>query len=179
MISRWETKLMKNKAEIFSEVKKLAVYALYGVGLFFAIALIYVSISPNKKAQSSDSNAQKISQKTEAREVKPAEKIQIYEFHSTNRCHSCVTMGQYVKATVEEFFQPELRSGKIEFKEINVDLPENKELAKKFQAAGTSLCINSIIDGEDNIKEETQAWRLLGNQKAFSDYFSKKINSLL
>jgi hypothetical protein len=68
-------------------------------------------------------------------------------------------MGQYTKATVEEFFQSELSDGKIEFKEINVDLPANKEVSTKFKAVGSSLFLNAIIDGEDNITEKAQAWR--------------------
>ena len=163
-------------------MKKLGTYLLYGGALFFAIALVYISVSPDKKTESASSGSsvqEKSSQKTEIQETKSAEKVQIYEFHSTNRCYSCITMGQYIKATVEESFQPELKSGKLEFREINVDLPENKAVAAKFQAAGTSLFINAIIDGQDNIQEEAQAWRLLGNQKALSDYLSNKLRGMI
>lgn len=170
---------MKNNTEIFNGVKKLGTYLLYGGALVFAVALIWVSVKPNKKTESSDFNTQKSSQNVEARETKPAEKVQVYVFHSTARCYSCIMMGQYAKATVEEFFQTELKNGKIEFREINVDLPENREVAKKFKAAGSSLFLNAIIDGEDNIKEEVQAWRLLGSKAAFSDYLSKKIRSMI
>jgi len=160
-------------------MKKLGTYLLYSGALVFAIALVWISVSPDKKTQSSESNTKNNSQKVEVQEVKPAEKVQVYVFHSTNRCYSCVTMGEYAKATVEEFFQPELKDGKIEFKEINVDLPANKDVAAKFKAVGSSLFLNAIVDGKDNIKEEVQAWRLLGNQKAFSDYLSKKIRSII
>ena len=160
-------------------MKKTGFYWLFGGGLIIVLAFLYFGVRPDQKTEAANPNMQKSAQKTEIQATKPAEKIQVYLFHSTNRCYSCVTMGQYVKATVEEFFQPELRDGKVEFKEINIDLPENKELAAKYQAAGTSLFINAIIDGNDNIQEESQAWRLLGNQKTFSDYFSKKIRSLI
>lgn len=160
-------------------MKKLGTYLLYGVALVFAIALIWINISPNKKTESSDSNAQKSFQKAEVQETKPAEKVQVYVFHSTNRCYSCITMGKYVKETLEGNFASEFENGKIEFREINVDLPENKEVAIKFKAAGTSLFFNSIIDGKDNIKEESQAWRLLGNKQVFSDYLVKKIRGMI
>lgn len=163
-------------------MKKLGTYLLYGGALVFAIALVWISVSPDKKTESSDASTSTQTSNSKAAEVqktKPAEKVQVYVFHSTNRCYSCITMGEYTKATVDEFFQPELRDGKIEFKEINVDLPANKEVVTKFRAAGSSLFLNPIIDGEDNIKEEVQAWRLLGNQKAFSDYLSKKIRSMI
>lgn len=181
-ISKWEIKFMINNEKNSDRVKKLGTYALYGGALVFAIALIWISTSSDKETKSNSANTstQVSTPKTAGvQPVKPAEKIQVYEFHSTNRCYSCITMGQYIKATLEESFQAELKSGKIDFREINVDLPENKEVAAKFKAAGTSLFLNPIIDGKDNIKEETQAWRLLGNQKDFSDYFSKKIRSMI
>jgi|GEM_PF-1060455 len=162
-------------------MKKTGTYLLYGGALVFAVALIYISMSPDKKTQP-NTNASiqaSTSKAAEVQKTKLAEKVQIYEFHSTNRCYSCITMGQYIKATVEGSFQPELKSGKLEFREINVDLPENKEVAAKFQAAGTSLFINAIIDGQDNIQEEAQAWRLLGNQKSFSDYLTKKLRGMI
>lgn len=167
-------------------MNKIGTYALYGGALIFAGALVYASISSGKKTESANSKVStqvstqtKSSQKTEPQEIKPAEKVQIYEFHSTNRCYSCITMGEYIKAMVEESFQAEIKSGKLEFREINVDLPENKAIAAKFKAAGTSLFINSIIDGKDNIQEESQAWRLLGDQRALSDYLSKKIRGMI
>jgi thioredoxin-related protein len=112
-------------------------------------------------------------------DLKPAEKIQVFVFHSNNRCYSCETMGKFTKATIEESFQNEIKEGKVEFREINVDLPENKEIAQKFEATGSSIFINAIIDGVDNIKEETQLWRLLSNKQNFSDYLTKKVKEKL
>lgn len=163
-------------------MKKSGTYFFYGSALIFMIFLVYVIFGLNNKNESSENNinAQVSNSKSEKTEQnKLAEKIQVYEFHSTNRCYSCITMGQYIKDTLEESFQPELRDGKIDFREINVDLPENKDLATKFKAAGTSLFFNPIIDGQDNIQEEVQAWRLLGNKKAFSDYLVKKIRGMI
>ncbi|MDX9913001.1 MAG: nitrophenyl compound nitroreductase subunit ArsF family protein [Candidatus Moranbacteria bacterium] len=173
---------MINNEKNSDRVKKLGTYLLYGGALIFAIALIWISTSSDKETKSNSANTstQVSTPKTAGvQPVKPAEKIQVYEFHSTNRCYSCITMGQYIKATLEESFQAELKSGKIDFREINVDLPENKEVATKFKATGTSLFINSIIDGQDNIKEDTQIWRLVTNEKSFSDYLSAKLKDII
>ncbi len=153
---------------------------LYGIILLVAVFFIWTVYSDNHPTSNANQNVKDSSKVAEVQKnTKPAEKVQIYEFHSTNRCYSCITMGEYVKAMVEESFQSELKSGKIEFKEINVDLPENKAIATKFKAAGTSLFINAIIDGEDNIQEEVQAWRLLEDQKKLSDYLSSKIRGII
>jgi hypothetical protein len=169
---------MKDNKKISNGVKKVGTYFLYGVALFFAVSLIWTSVKPSagEKTESNDSGTLKSSQKVE---VQPAEKVQVYAFHSAKRCYSCVTMGQYTKETVEEFFQKELEEGKVEFKEINVDSPENKEMARKFKAVGSSLFINAIINGQDNIKEEVQVWRLLNNEKAFSNYLSTRIRETI
>ncbi|KKP68656.1 MAG: hypothetical protein UR66_C0004G0056 [Candidatus Moranbacteria bacterium GW2011_GWE1_35_17] len=162
-------------------MKKTGIYLLYGGALFFAIVLIIIFGSDKKTdLKNASVNTQSISaKKNPAEDVKPAEKIQLYLFHSTNRCYSCITAGEYAKKTLEQNFSQELKSGKIEFKEINVDLAENKEVANKFKAAGTSLFTNSIIDGTDNIKEDTQIWRLVSNEQAFSKYLSEKLKKLM
>ncbi|OGI35668.1 MAG: hypothetical protein A2283_11750 [Lentisphaerae bacterium RIFOXYA12_FULL_48_11] len=163
-------------------MKKLGTYLLYGGALFFAIALVYISVSPGKKTGSSNANTgvqESSSKEVEAEKTKPAEKIQIFIFHATQRCVTCVNIGKYAQKTVEQKFPEELKSGKIEFREINIDLSENKELATKFKASGSALFINPIIDGRDNIKEDTQVWRLTSNEQTFSSYLSDKLNSML
>ena len=156
-------------------MKKYGSYLLYGVALVFAIALVYMSFSTNRVA-----SEQKDASKTAAvQSSKPAEKIQVFLFHNTQRCYSCITIGKFSKETVEQKFPEEIKSGKIEFREINIDLPENKELATKFKAAGSSLFINPIVDGKDNIKEDTQVWRLVSNEQGFISYLSDKIKTLL
>lgn len=158
-------------------MKKLGTYLLYGGALVFAIALVWISVSPNKKNQSSvQGSSSKI---TEVQKAKSAEKIQVFLFHATQRCITCVNIGKYAKETVEQKFPEELKSGKIEFREINIDLPENKELATKFKATGSALFINPIIEGKDNIKEDTQVWRLTSNEQSFISYLSDKLNTML
>lgn len=108
-----------------------------------------------------------------------ADKVQVFLFHSTQRCATCSAIGKLAGETVNERFQDEIKSGRIEFKEINIDLPENEELARKFGATGSTLRLNSINNGEDNITEDTRVWRLTSNTKAFKDYLEAKLNIML
>jgi len=159
-------------------MKNSGTYFFYG-GVFVIITiLILVGLKFNKPTASTKEN--NIS-KTIKKDIKtiPAEKIQIFLFYATQRCTSCTTIGKYVKETIEQKFPEELKSGKIEFREINSDLPENKELATKFKATGSALFINSIIAGKDNIKVDTQVWKLISNEQSFISYLSDKINTIL
>lgn len=107
------------------------------------------------------------------------DKIEVYYFHRTQRCYSCLTLGQYIKETIEQKFSEEIKNGKIDFREINIDLPENKDVARKFQASGSSLFINTIKDGRDNIGQDTTVWRLLKDKSQFQNHLINKINLLL
>ena len=115
----------------------------------------------------------------EAQDVKPAEKIQVFLFHTTQRCATCIAIGKLSEKTVNKNFQKELSSGKIEFREINIDLPENKELAAKFKATGSALFINNIYDGQDHIKDDARVWQLTSNEETFIGYLSDKLKGIL
>lgn len=98
-----------------------------------------------------------------------AEKLEIYYFHRTVRCYSCRTVGQYVREVIEQKYTKQLKNGVIDFRELNVELLENKEIAKKYQASGSSLFINRIINNRDNIEQDTNVWRLLNNENQFKN----------
>jgi len=109
-----------------------------------------------------------------------ATKIQVFLFHATQRCSTCIRIGRLTQATIEERFAEELKSEKIEFREINIDLPENKALVEKFQAGGSALYINAIKNGQDNIAEDTTVWQLApGYEIKFKDYLANKLNTIL
>lgn len=112
-------------------------------------------------------------------EVVKAERIEIVHFHSTQQCRSCIAVGQYAQKAVEERFLKEKQNGKIVFRSINIDLPENREIVNKYKARGSSLFINSIVNGRDNIQEDLAVWRLIYNENQFLNYFENKLKQLL
>lgn len=142
--------------------------------LILSIFIFTGCSSSNNKPQSSAVNEVKASE-----DKLKVDKIQVFTFHATKRCATCIAIGKLSRETVEEYFQPELRDEKIEVREINIDLPENKELADKFQASGSALKINAIYDGQDHISEDTAVWRLTSNPAQYKSYLKNKINTFL
>lgn len=108
-----------------------------------------------------------------------AEKIEVLHFHATQQCMSCINIGKFTKATIEEKFPEEFKSGKIVFREINIDLPENYKIAQDYKVSGSALFINAIKDGQDNKEEDTTVWRLVTNETQIKDYFEAKLKALL
>ena len=150
--------------------------------LFFPLLIlsifVFTGCTPNNNKPQSTGATE--TNKVKASETKlTADKVQVFTFHSTARCATCIAIGKLSGEVVEEYYQPELRAGKIEVREINIDLPENKELATKFQASGSALKINAIYDGEDHINEDTTVWRLTSNPTQYKSYLKNKIDNLL
>ncbi|PKM87689.1 hypothetical protein CVU83_02725 [Candidatus Falkowbacteria bacterium HGW-Falkowbacteria-2] len=141
-------------------------YAIFG---FLLLGIIFLSGCSRSLDESAKASSEKPT----------IEKIEVINFHATQRCAACTALGKYSEATVYEYFQPELRDGIIEFRAVNVDLPENKELAKKYQAVGSSLFINTIYDGEDHIEEDARVWRLLSSEEQFKSYLKNKLEAML
>ena len=108
-----------------------------------------------------------------------ADKLQVYYFCRTQRCYSCLTIGKYIKETIEDNFADEIQNGTIDFQEINIELSENREVAEKFKASGSSLFINTIRNSQDDISQDTNVWRLVGNENQFESYLVDKLNFLL
>ncbi|MFH1523055.1 MAG: nitrophenyl compound nitroreductase subunit ArsF family protein [Patescibacteria group bacterium] len=108
-----------------------------------------------------------------------ADKLEVYYFHRTARCYSCKTIGQYVRETMEEKYSQQIKNGTIDFRELNVEFPENKEIAQEYEASGSSLFINKIINKEDNIEQDSNVWRLLNNEAKFKSYLENKIDTYL
>lgn len=154
--------------------KKIIIATIIGIALVGFLFFIATDGNKPTTAQSYDnriSENQSMSQK--------AEKIEVVHFHTTQQCWSCITVGEYALKTIKEKFPEEYKNGKIVYKDVNVELSENKDMVIKYQASGSSLFVNAIRDGKDNIEEDITVWRLVSNENQFVSYFGDKLNNLL
>jgi len=98
------------------------------------------------------------------------EKIEIYHFHATNQCYSCITMGDLAEKTVNAYYPDLLNSGKMTFGHINADLAENKELVIKYGATGSSLWIGTYLNDEFHKEENVKVWYKINNENDYLSY---------
>lgn len=135
--------------------------------LLAVVSLLFLSGCGNNELSISISQSDKATQQETSKNTNlpvsfketVADKVQVFLFHGTQRCSTCIAIGKLAGETVNERFQTEIKSDRIEFKEINIDLPENKGLAIKFQASGSALYLNAIRGNKDNIEQDTKVWR--------------------
>lgn len=95
-------------------------------------------------------------QTTESDGTEQVNVVQVIDFHSTNRCITCKTIEKKTIETLTKNFKEELENGKVIFQTINVDDDENYAIAEEFQATGTALFINIIVNNESNKVDLTE-----------------------
>ena len=104
-------------------------------------------------------------------------KVEIYHFHRTSQCSSCIRLGELAEETVKTYFPTELESGKVVFGHINIELPENKEIVDRYGPAGSSLYIGTYYeDGSFEKEENVQVWYKIGSKEEYLSYLGELIN---
>ena len=135
----------------------------FSIILSLVISLLFVSCNGNAQNKATDTQLK-------------ANTIEVFDFHTTNRCVTCKAIESNTQYTLETFFADELKEGKITFKVVNIDEDENYELAKKFKASGTSLFLNVITPEKEKQIDLTAFAFTYGKKK---DDFSGRLKNKL
>lgn len=152
---------------------------IIGIIVLAFLGIIVVIVRDNNQQVNTNSVGE-TADETQIPKIKNStDKIEVVHFHAARQCWSCITVGKYALKTIQEKFPEEYQNGIIVFKDINVELPENRNIAMKYQAGGSSLFVNAITDNQDNIEEDVKVWRLITNETQFIDYFENKLKNLL
>jgi hypothetical protein len=107
------------------------------------------------------------------------QKVEIYHFHGTIQCYSCKTVGAYAEETIISNYLGEIQSGRIVFASINYDLPENKELAVKYGASGSSLWIGVYDAAGFHPEQNTNVWYKINDKQDYMTYLKGVIDKRL
>lgn len=92
-------------------------------------------------------------------------KLKVLYFHITNRCNTCRSIEANVRKTLDDHFKNQVETGVIDLYVLNCELPENKELVKKYDAYGATLAVTTVLNGKELKSEDLTTWAF---QKAHS-----------
>lgn len=74
------------------------------------------------------------------------EKVEVYYFHGTRRCATCIAVGEVTSELVKSKYG---NNPKVKFIEINIDESGNEELVERFQVSGSGLHVYNGKNIED------------------------------
>lgn len=109
-------------------------------------------------------------------------KVIAYYFHGKFRCSSCKKIEAYTQEAVQGQggFADPLKSGRLEWRVINVEDPGNEHFVKDFQLYTKSVVIVDIRDGKQKQwKNLAKVWELLYDKDTFVNYVRDEINAYL
>lgn len=126
----------------------------------------------NPPAPAAAANTQQPAPATFSATQKPAEevnRVDVVYFHAAQRCVTCLCFEQHITSVIDKYYQDTISGGKLTYKVLNVQAPENREMARKYKAVGSQLFINVIIKGVDNIADiqDIWSWKCSGNPVSF------------
>lgn len=116
---------------------------------------------------------------TPAVKLYAVDRIHVRHFHGHQQCTGCRNIAKFSEYTLRTYFAEELENGIITYESINVEIPENADIAKKYGVTSSSLFLNVVKDGEEHIEENTRAWYVNNEQEQFVDYFRPLLKAKL
>ena len=111
---------------------------------------------------------------------KPAHSIVVTYFHTTMRCPTCHKIEELSTQAVKFHFENELKSGKVVWRVINVDEPENAHYNKDYQLYTKSLIVSEVKDGKEvRWKNLEKIWEFVRDEEQFDKYVHTEIKDWL
>ena len=81
--------------------------------------------------------------------------VNVYYFHFTRRCATCLAVEENARKAVGELYPNEVKTGDYSFTSLNLEEPGTKEIADKLGVGGQSLM---IVHGDKKIDITSAAW---------------------
>lgn len=107
-------------------------------------------------------------------------RLEVYCFHGTRQCETCKNMKANTKKALDNYFATQLKDSSIVFSIVDVDEVKNEKLAEKFQATGTALMINKVVNGKDSIIDWSDfAFEKANDNEVFISELKTKIDAVL
>lgn len=107
-------------------------------------------------------------------------RIDVIDFHTDHRCKTCLTIEGLTKEVLNSTFAPQMKSGAITFRLVNVDDKANAKVAEDFGAYGTALFLHVHKNGKAEKVDLTEwAFMKAGDAAAFKAELTKRIQALL
>jgi len=125
----------------------------------------------NKTAQKIVSNPSKTATPLQATVQRSKSKVIAYYFHGTFRCTTCRTIEKYSHDAIQQYFSKELDDGRVEFRVVNVEEPENRHFIQDYQLVSKSLVLSLVTEGKETKWQNLpDIWKLVGSKDDFYQY---------
>lgn len=100
-----------------------------------------------------------------------------YYFHGTIRCQKCLEIERVSRETVESFYAEELADGRVLWRSVDFDLPENRHFFEDFNLLLPSLALECRTGGIVRRAVLSNTWEKVEVSEELEDYVITGIES--
>ncbi|MEJ5200398.1 MAG: nitrophenyl compound nitroreductase subunit ArsF family protein, partial [Anaerolineae bacterium] len=84
------------------------------------------------------------------------------------------------KNVLERMFADDIRAGRVIVKEVNYDLPENRDLLTKYEIIAPTVIMVQVKDGKEvTYRNLMEVWQTVHEPDAFDSLISGNLRELL
>ncbi|MFA5367220.1 MAG: nitrophenyl compound nitroreductase subunit ArsF family protein [Dehalococcoidia bacterium] len=105
--------------------------------------------------------------------------VEVVYFHRAQRCIGCTRLQEMTEYTLNTCFDNEMESSEIVFMALNLQDSANADMVQKFGAYTSSLFLNDVENGTNDIEEMTDIWFVLWKDEAFVNTLEAEIEARL
>jgi hypothetical protein len=110
----------------------------------------------------------------------PNQLVIAYYFHGTQRCVTCRTIESFAEESLSTEFSGELEAGKLAWRPVNVDTPENEHFIQDYELSSRSVVLVKLLDGEQKQwKSLSRVWELVRDKPSFVAYVQEETREFL
>ena len=126
-------------------------------------------------ASAKDLPAKSVGNKTAA---KAAHKVIVTYFHRNARCTACINTEAWTARAVQDRFAAEIKSGRLEWRVVNIDQPGNEHFVKDYNLSGSTAIVSDVMSGKQvRWKSLEKVWDLVGVDVVFQRYISDEVGA--
>lgn len=103
-----------------------------------------------------------------------------YYFYTSKRCGPCKRIESWSQAAIRENFEEAIADGRLKWRAVNVEKPENKHFIKDFKLHTKSVVIVEQNEGKPIRWENlTKVWQLYRDKEKYFDYVAGQTRAFM
>ena len=111
-------------------------------------------------------------------EATPSRRIIACYFHRTQRCPTCITIGNYVEEAVSIGFVDEVEAGEISIMAVDYEAASSARYVRAYHVTSPKLILIEVEDGKVlRWKDAPKVWTLVGDKDAFVEYVQGELQA--
>lgn len=105
-----------------------------------------------------------------------AKKVEVYYFHFTRRCKTCIAVEDNAKKAVEALYADKVKNGTYTFKGLNLDDASTDAIAKKLGVGGQALL---VVSGKNKVDITSKGFMNANDLEKMKEEVKKAVDNVI